>query len=133
MEEPLVHIDRIDADDKQTLSELRIVGHEFTCKVLELVWKDNQKRISCIPTGDYEVSKRWSEKYGSHFIVLNVPNRSYILWHYGNFHKNTLGCLLMGKSFMDINGDGYRDVTSSKYTMTELYKILPERFVMSIC
>ena len=76
--------------------------------------------------------KRYSTKYKNHFHVLDVPNRSYILIHHGNYHKHTLGCILVGKTLTDINGDGYRDVTSSVATMNALNKVLPETFKLTI-
>lgn len=130
-----LYLKRIQDDDKQTLGELIVRdGDEvkFECKTLELPDKDNQKRISCIPKGEYEVVKRWSEKYGNHFHVLNVPNRSYILIHHGNYNRHTKGCILVGYAHLDINADGYRDVTSSRKTMEVLNSILPERFTLDI-
>ena len=131
--EVLVFINRIAKEDKQTLGELTIDGSEEKFYTMELPWKDNQKRISCIPEGKYQVIRRWSEKYGNHFHVLDVPNRSYILIHYGNYKHNTLGCILPGSAHIDIDGDGYKDVTASKSTMGKLYNLLPERFYMEIC
>src|ERR1700712_2019490 len=51
---------------------------------IELPWKDNHARVSCIPEGKYELAKRWSPKFGWHLQVLNVPQRSYILIHPAN-------------------------------------------------
>lgn len=125
-----VYIKRIEFDDKQTLGELTF--GEFSCKTLELPWLNNERKISCIPTGEYEVIKRESAKYGSHFYVTNVEDRSYILIHAGNYNKHTLGCILVGDKHLDINGDGYRDVTNSKLTMQELNDILPQVFKLII-
>lgn len=107
-------------------------GVQYTFSTLELPWKENARRISCIPVGEYKVVKRWSEKYKNHFHVLDVPNRSYILLHSGNYNRHTLGCILCGKSHLDINGDGERDLTSSKPTMKKLNEILPDEFTMVI-
>jgi len=97
-----------------------------------LPWKDNQRRISCIPEGEYEVVKRWSKKYGDHFHILGVDGRDYILTHAANFVRQLLGCIAVGLSHTDIDGDGLRDVTSSKKTLKQLNKILPERFNLKI-
>ena len=51
---------------------------------IELPWKDNHTRVSCIPEGKYDLIKRWSPKLGWHLQVLNVPQRSYILIHPAN-------------------------------------------------
>lgn len=126
-----VYINRFQTDSKQTLGEM-IYNSKIIAKTLELAWRNNEQRISCIPTGVYRVVRRWTAKYGNHFWLQNVPHRSMILVHYGNFHFNVLGCILVGKEHIDINYDGYKDVTSSKDTMRELNKILPLEFEIKI-
>ncbi len=51
---------------------------------IELPWKNNQARVSCIPEGRYELIKRWSPKFGRHLQVMNVSGREYILIHPAN-------------------------------------------------
>ena len=51
------------------------------CKTIELPWKNNQKRISCIPEGIYKIRKRFSLKFKWHNEIMNVKNRDYILFH----------------------------------------------------
>ena len=104
----------------------------YEVRTLELPDENNQKRISCIPCGEYEVIKRWSEKFGDHFHILDVPDRDYILIHFANFFSDLLGCIAAGFSHTDINGDGYRDVTDSKKTLKKLNKLLPQRFKLTI-
>ena len=131
-----VIIDRLNGGDKQTESLLTILNEKektiFNCYTLELPWNDNKKQISCIPKGEYNVEKRQSTKYKNHFHVLDVPNRSYILIHQGNYNWHTKGCILVGKTLTDINGDGLRDVTSSVATMNKLNDILPNYFKLQI-
>lgn len=72
---------------------------------LELPWKENQKGISCIPAGIYTVKLRKSPKFGLVYHIQNVPNRSYVLIHSGNYAGDTTkgykshveGCILLGK------------------------------------
>ena len=99
---------------------------------LELAWKNNERRISCIPEGTYKCVKRLSPKYGHHWHVLDVPNRSLILIHSGNFHTHTLGCILVGEKHSDINNDGLCDVTNSRNVMNELRVMLPDEFELEI-
>ena len=131
-----VIIDTLNEGDKQTESLLTILNDKdekiFNCYTLELPWNDNKKSISCIPKGEYNVEKRQSTKYKNHFHVLDVPNRSYILIHQGNYNWHTKGCILVGKTLTDINGDGLRDVTSSVSTMNKLNEILPNYFKLQI-
>jgi hypothetical protein len=86
--------------DKSTIGKLYLNG-EFYGHTLELPWKDNEKRISCIPKGVYEVKKRHTEeskyKY-EHLHILDVENRELILLHIGNYPKNSKGCILLGNT-----------------------------------
>tara|TARA_R110002050_G_scaffold74369_3_gene159589 strand:- start:2881 stop:3300 length:420 start_codon:yes stop_codon:yes gene_type:complete len=117
---------RTTTNDKQTTGILTL--HCDGCKstlelfTLELPYLDNEKSISSIPTGEYIVQPRISEKYGKHFIITNVVDRSYILIHYGNYYTHTRGCVLVGTSLVDINGDGLNDVINSRKSMNKLVK-----------
>jgi len=105
---------------------------QFEFRTLELAWKNNKKKVSCIPIGDYKVVKRWSRRFGHHFHILDVDNRDYILIHRGNFYSDILGCILVGDDLDEINGDGEIDVINSNNTMKELVKILPDEFDLKI-
>jgi len=123
------------SSEVQALGDLTIFDDDeliFSCKTLELPWKNNKRNISCIPEGTYEVKKRYSEKYKNHFHVLNVPDRAYILIHSGNYYTHTQGCILAGEKHTDINADGFRDVTSSRKTMALLNQNLPDKFEITI-
>ena len=114
---------RLDSDDKQTLGALTIycgTDKVFSCKTLEPAWADNKPFTSCIPKGRYSVIPRHSGTYGNHFHVTHVDGRDLILIHYGNFHRDTEGCICVGRDFHDVNNDGYLDVTSSRATMRAL-------------
>ena len=87
-------------------TEGMLVTDGFDCKTFELPWRDNKKSISCIPEGSYNVKMRISPKYGKVYWVSDVPNRSFILIHSGNFAGDTSkkfkthvnGCILLGKN-----------------------------------
>ena len=86
--------------DKSTIGKLYL-NSEFYGHSLELAWKDNQKRESCIPKGVYKVAKRYAEKSKykyEHLHILDVPNRELILMHIGNYPKNSKGCILLGNT-----------------------------------
>ena len=126
---------RLFHEDKQTLSSLKFVKNGMTVlavKALELPDRNNQQSISRIPAGEYHCSLRWSVKYNWHYLVNEVPNRSLILMHFGNYYTDTRGCILVGNAFKDINRDGYRDVTSSKKTMKRILALAPKEFELTI-
>ena len=85
--------------EKSTLGELFLNG-ERMCDTLENPWIDNQRRISCIPEGEYDVRLRLPRESNTrdyiHLLVKEVKDRDYILFHIGNFPKDTSGCILVG-------------------------------------
>ena len=85
--------------DTSTIGKLYLNG-EMMCDTLENPWLDNQRNISCIPAGQYNVRLRLARESATrdylHLLVQEVPNRSYILFHIGNTAKDTQGCILVG-------------------------------------
>lgn len=121
---------RMQPQDKQTLGWLH--GKHGRLATIELAWKDNAKKVSCIPTGRYNVIPRSSQKYRKHFHILDVPNRDYILIHPANYSRQLMGCIAVGLSHTDIDGDGLQDVTSSKRAMQVLLDTYPNGFTLII-
>ena len=84
---------------ESTIGELFLNG-ERLCDTLENPWQDNQRNISCIPEGVYQVRLRLARESASrdylHLLVQEVPNRDWILFHRGNTAKDTSGCILVG-------------------------------------
>lgn len=105
----------------------------FQCLILELPWKDNQQNVSCIPEGIYKAKKRISPGKGYQVIeYINVPNRTYIQIHYGNYTHQILGCQLPGDSIKWLNDDTILDVTNSEKTLDKLLSLLPDKFEIEI-
>jgi SH3-like domain-containing protein len=131
-------IERKEYSDKQVLGDLTLYDDNnsvvFTCKTLELPWRNNESKVSCIPTNTYRAIYRGenegSGKYGKHYRILQadgkteVPGRSFILIHSGNHFWDIKGCILVGVSHQDINKDGYNDVTGSRPTMVKLVELV---------
>ena len=86
--------------DESTIGELFINGERF-CDTLELPYRNNQRSISCIPTGEYKVRLRLPRESATrhyiHLLVKDVKDRSHILFHRGNTAKDTKGCILVGQ------------------------------------
>ncbi len=57
---------------------------QFICYTIELPWKENNKRVSCIPEGKYLLRKRYAPKFRWHLEVVGVNNRTFILFHPAN-------------------------------------------------
>jgi hypothetical protein len=76
-----------------TNGEILLNGKRI-CSSIELPWRNNQHQISCIPEGRYELTKRYSQRFGNHLLVNNVVNRDYILIHaYNDALKESKGCI----------------------------------------
>ena len=133
-------------EEKQTLGDVLCFdkdskGIVFRCKSLELPWLDNQKWISCIPEGIYNVVKHISPTFGLCFWIKDVEGRSEILIHLGNYagslnprtgKPDILGCVLMGEKYLDIDGDGIKDITNSRNTMKKLLEVMPNKFKIQL-
>ncbi len=67
---------------------------KLICNTIELPWKNNETKVSCIPEGNYFIKKRYSQKFQWHLEVLDVKNRSLILFHPANNALQELnGCI----------------------------------------
>jgi hypothetical protein len=108
----------------------------FQCYTLELPDLDNECKISCIPEKTYIVEKITSPKFNLCFYLNDVPGRTGILIHKGNYVTgtsiDTLGCILPGLTFSDINDDQFIDIAESVKAMNKLLKILPSSFKLTI-
>ena len=89
-----------------TLGMLQIdcVDHD-PIYTLENPWVNNQTSVSCIPKGSYKCAPYSSAKYPDVYEVLNVPDRTYILFHWGNYERNTRGCILLGLGSAMMSGE----------------------------
>lgn len=69
------------------------------CLTLEREWNDNERGISCIPTGIYLCRRVQSPKFGDTFEICDVPGRSHILFHKGNIEDDSHGCVITGEEY----------------------------------
>lgn len=78
----------------------------------ELPWRGNASRFSCIPTGAYDCVWHESPRFGFCYHLEDVPDRSHILIHRGNFAGDTRlgyksdveGCILLGMDVGQLEG-----------------------------
>lgn len=89
---------------------------------LEDKWRDNERQVSCIPKGTYELAAHNSHKFGRTFQVMNVANRDAILIHAGNTHKDTHGCILLGLMYGLLGTDSA--ILSSRAAMEQFMQLM---------
>lgn len=104
-----------------TYGVLSVNGRPYFA-TLEDAWRDNERMVSCIPKGTYKIRRHQSPKFGECFIVLNVPGRSQILFHAGNTHIDTHGCILLGLGFVLEGPNG--GIISSRAAMQKFMSLL---------
>jgi Family of unknown function (DUF5675) len=106
----------------------------WTCRTVELPWKDNQRGISCIPAGTYQASVVHSPHLNRDvYMLANVPGRQEIEIHNGNFagdeslgyESQVHGCILVGRTVAVLGGQ--RGVTSSVVTLADFMRVMAGR------
>lgn len=125
---PLVEIIRIENNlSSGAFGVLKINGRSF-CVTLERPWQNNAPFISCIPCGCYLMKRIESVNFQTTYEVQDVDNRTDILFHWGNYCIDSLGCILLGESYGIISGASYpmgkRGITNSQKTFRRFMREL---------
>lgn len=85
-----------------SISGQLFLNGDFMGYTLERPWKNNQRKISCIPSAKYKVTKRGEGEshrfFYPHLQVMDVPKRSFILFHRGNYPEDFKGCIGVGRT-----------------------------------
>ena len=100
-----------------TNGEIQYNGKRM-CNTIELPWKNNLHQISCIPEGEYKLTKRYSPAKGWHLLVNNVANRDLILIHAANDALKELKGCIAPVSLLTGEGKG----SSSRLALDKLNK-----------
>lgn len=85
--------------DDSTIGELYINGSFFCYTLEDKVRPVKIKNITAIPAGRYEVIINWSDRFKMLMpLLLNVLNYEGVRIHWGNYSKDTDGCVLLGET-----------------------------------
>ncbi|MCL1888996.1 MAG: DUF5675 family protein [Desulfovibrionaceae bacterium] len=103
-----------------------LAGSGLSLVTLELPWKDNLPKCSCVPPGVYTCRARLSPRFGMVIAVADVPGRTDILIHAGNwagdaglgFRSDSRGCILPGRTLGELAGQ--RAVLGSREALEDL-------------
>ena len=107
---------------------------------LELPWRNNINKLSCIPLGKYVCNWTYSNAFGRNMYAVNaVPGRSGVRIHSGNFagdvtlgyRSHVLGCILLGQGYAKIGNQV--GLTNSKAAVSRFQtKMAGKSFVLEI-
>lgn len=97
---------------------------------MEPPWRDNRRNISSIPAGKY-VAKRARFLDFETFQILNIPGRSKVYFHPGNYPRDTKGCVLVGKRFAE-TPEGDIMIVLSKQGFDEFMKSMEGKDIFEI-
>ena len=107
-----------------------LTAGEFKCFTVERPWLENQRNISCIPNGFYQVRPFNGKRFKNVAEITNVPDRSYILFHAANRPLELEGCIAPGVSF------GFEDTTprvnNSRFALESLFEVAGREFELEI-
>lgn len=124
-----------DPENKSTFGKVEVLDGNlkvvWTGSSMERPWKDNKNGESCIPAGLYKLKKRVSPivdktsggEFKEGWEVTDVQGRTFIMFHVGNYVRNSDGCVLIGTKIAVHDTEGFM-VTSSKAAFKEFMNII---------
>tara|TARA_R110000822_G_scaffold56449_3_gene142649 strand:+ start:2970 stop:3368 length:399 start_codon:yes stop_codon:yes gene_type:complete len=114
----MIKLIRFTGLNDRTIGRLYLDGTPLYYSI-EKPWLNNEPFVSCIPTGRYPLTRFDSPSYGPDtWMVDEVPDRSYILFHVANVADNVQGCIGLGMGVYE-NLEG---VKSSRIAIDDFYK-----------
>jgi len=124
----IAYLNRFGSTPMGTFGEL-IYG-DFHCYTIEREWHNNQKNVSCIPSGQYNLVRHESPKFGNVYALIGQGisihpeghNRWGILIHPANVQKELQGCIALGSALGSIHNEWA--VTSSRRAVNKFYALL---------
>lgn len=106
-----------------TNGELYVNGR-LLCYTIELPWRGNAPRRSCIPEGRYRLKSRYSPRHRHHLQVLEVPNRDLILIHPANHALKELAGCIAPVSQLTGEGRGTLSRVAHEWLLQQVYPAL---------
>jgi hypothetical protein len=92
------------------------VNGRFIAHTLELPWRNNQSYVSSIPAREYPGFLRYDKTDGWRIQLVDVPNRTGVQIHVGNYPTQIEGCVLVGKRVINARNE----ITDSALAYAEL-------------
>jgi hypothetical protein len=113
-----------------TIGTLSVTGLLYIARTLEDTVRPPGVKVygkTAIPEGLYRVKFQWSNHFQKEMPYLqDVENYTGVMFHNGIKVEHTLGCPLVGKAAVQLNGDLW-ELRESKKAFAELYNLLQSR------
>lgn len=100
----------------------RFVLGEQAYYTLELPWRYNRRNVSCIPPGRYVLTLHERPDGRDAVLLHSVPDRTEIMFHSGNYPRDTNGCILPGCGYTSRDTD--TQIHASALALDQLYKFV---------
>jgi hypothetical protein len=100
---------------------------------IELPWKRNETKVSCIPEGKYFIRKRYSPKFKWHLEIMNVSKRRFILFHPANHALTELNGCVAPVSKLSGPGMGLLSRKAFNKLKDMVYKSLDKNGSVELC
>jgi hypothetical protein len=94
---------RLEYADDGTFGVLQAPG--FLLVTVERPWRDNRRRVSCIPAGRYAVRLGTYKGRYPDLELQGVPGRDAIEIHRANLARELHGCIGVGTAFGRVHGE----------------------------
>ena len=123
-------LNRLCSTRRATVGKL-YAGALHLCDTLERGPGPNRVQLDRIPAGEHKLRLRSEGGYHARaaklfpdihrgMIEIIVPGRTFMLIHWGNYWRDTLGCILVGDGVFT-DGDGEPAVAASRKTYARVY------------
>lgn len=111
---------RTSINSKSTTGELFVNGN-FIAHTLELPWENNASYISSIPAGKYTAHLRYDKNDRWRLQLDDVPDRTGVQLHIGNYPAQIQGCVLVGDEVFNESNKIEKSGTAYNRLKTEFY------------
>jgi hypothetical protein len=118
---PIVELIRLEESSQGTFGVLKI-NKEVFCVTLEPEDRLNVENVSSIPAQQYICDLHHSPNFGLTWKVTDVPGRTDVLFHSGNWARDTEACILLAQYWGKLQG--HRAVLNSGKTFKQFMAIM---------
>jgi len=119
-EEFVITVLRTSENSKSVTGELLVNG-SFVCHTLELPWQGNISFISSIPSGNYSGKLRYDKDDKWRIELRDVPNRTGVQLHMGNYPTQIQGCVLVGDEVINFENKVVKSASAYRRLRTLFY------------